>query len=148
MQSLDGDKIYLSSEEILEIKGELHEVAEGRLLELHQYVNVAGFLLLPTREGAEDAYSLDSKAGLDILDMAFEEICCFHVQSKLINGFMTLKHYSLRTSHKRPDLFLLAWPGGLSRVRALVLLGLRVFAGGGSSRGDQERTDFDDKHEP
>ena len=47
VQSLDSDKIHLSSEEIFEIKGEVHEVAEGRLLELRQYVNVAGFLCSP-----------------------------------------------------------------------------------------------------
>lgn len=40
VQPLDGDKIRLSSEEIFQAKGKVHEVAEGRLFKLHQNINV------------------------------------------------------------------------------------------------------------
>ena len=46
VQPLDGDQIDLSAEQIFQIKREVHEVSEGRLLELNQYVDVAGLLLL------------------------------------------------------------------------------------------------------
>ena len=67
VQSLDGDQIHIPSKEIFEIKGKVHEVAEGRLLELHQYIDVAGFLLLSAGERAEDANPLYCEAGLDSL---------------------------------------------------------------------------------
>ena len=55
------------------------EVSEGRLLELYQYVDVAGIHLFAAEEGAEEANSLDAETGLDISDMTFEEIDYFHV---------------------------------------------------------------------
>jgi hypothetical protein len=65
MQPFDRDQVYLSAEEILQVKGEVHEVFECRLLELHQDIYVAGLFLLSPSKGAEKANSLDAKAGLE-----------------------------------------------------------------------------------
>jgi hypothetical protein len=81
MQPFGGDQIYLSSQEVFKVKGVVHEVPEGRLLELHQDVDVAGRLLLTASERAKDADPLYCKVGLNVIGVASEKIDYFHVLS-------------------------------------------------------------------
>jgi len=81
MQPLDGDQIHLSPREVFQVKGEVHEVPEGRLLELHQDVDVAGRFLLAASERAKKTDPLYCKAGLNVIGVASEKIDYFHVLS-------------------------------------------------------------------
>ena len=91
IQSFDCDQVHFSSQEIFQIEAEVHEVSEGRLFELHQYVDIAGLRLLPTSKGAKKADALYGKAGIDISAVASEKIERLHILSSKIYGFMTLK---------------------------------------------------------
>lgn len=71
MQPFDGDQIHLSPKEVLKVKGWVHEVPEGRLLELHKDVDVTGYLLLAAGEGGKEADSLYCKASLNVIGVGF-----------------------------------------------------------------------------
>lgn len=78
MPSLDCNQVHFAAKEIFQIEGQIHEVSEGRFLELYPYVDVAGLLLIASGKRAEEANSLDAKCCFYISGVAFDEINYFH----------------------------------------------------------------------
>ena len=62
------------AKEILQEKGEVHEVPERRVFELHKYVDVAIFRLFSSDKRAEEAYAAHSEPVLDLLLVASEDL--------------------------------------------------------------------------
>jgi hypothetical protein len=64
MEAFDSDKINLFSKQVFQIEREIHEVAEGRLLELYKDIDIAGILLLSSCKGTKEANPLNAETGL------------------------------------------------------------------------------------
>ena len=69
-----GDHIHLSSEEVFEVEGEVHEVPEGRLspVKLDEDIDIACRGLLAAGDGAEDADPFDSEGFPDHAKMILQ----------------------------------------------------------------------------
>lgn len=67
----------LPAVEVFQEECQVHEVSKSRLLELHQDINIAGFLFFAPYKGSEDADAADGEALLDLL----------LVTAKYIHGF-------------------------------------------------------------
>ena len=72
--SLWSKQVNLPAKEILQEEGQVHEVPERRVFELHQYVDVAFVRLFSPHKRAEEAYATHCEPALDLLLMASKDL--------------------------------------------------------------------------
>jgi len=88
----------LSSQEVFQIKGKIHEIPECGPFELHNYIDITGIFLFAARKGSEDADPTHTKAGFDVIGMASDDILDFHSLSDnfkgaaSLNGLLSMSH--------------------------------------------------------
>ena len=73
-ESFRSVQVNPPAKEILQEEGEVHEVPERGVFELHKYVDVAFFRLFSSDKRAEEAYAAHSEPVLDLLLVASKDL--------------------------------------------------------------------------
>ena len=85
--SFRSQKVNSPAKEVLQEEGEVHEVPEGRILELHKYIDIACLCLFPSDKRAKETYALYSEAFLDLLFVASKDIDYFQGETPLTSFY-------------------------------------------------------------
>jgi len=78
-----SEQVNPAAKEVLQEEGQVHEVSECGVLELHKYVDVAFFCLFSSDKGAEESDTPDGKALFDLLLVASKDIDDFQGYTSL-----------------------------------------------------------------